>query len=239
MNRTIVLFLITFVASGGLNSFAQSESPESTLDISADLVTRYIWRGMSLSTSPAIQPSLSVSSGGLTAGAWGSYTLTPEPFQEVDLYATYEVGFFSFTLYDYYNPADTLGFADDYFDWSSRSTRHTLEGILTLSGPEKFPAYLTAGIMFFGNDRNEKGENLYSTYFEFGYYGAFRETELIPFIGLTPAEGYYGNGFGVVNLGVTATRNISITPAFSIPLSTSMVVNPKQEKVYLVASITL
>jgi hypothetical protein len=224
-------------------SAARVRSQESDsffgVDLSADLVSRYVWRGMNLSTSPAIQPTLGLNIGNLSIGSWASYSFSPELLQEVDLFLSYETNFVSFTLNDYYNPVDTLGSAGDYFNFGTATTAHTMEGMVTLNGPESFPVSLVAGVMFYGNDRDEEGENLYSTYIELSYTTGIGGVELVPFIGITPAAGYYGESFGVVNMGIQASRNITITDKFQFPINGSLVLNPQQEKIYFVIGITL
>lgn len=221
-----------------LSIHAQENERAFGIDVSADLVSRYVWRGMSLSASPAIQPDLSLTYGKLTLGTWASYTFSPEPFQEVDLYLTYATPYLTFTINDYYNPVDSIGFVGDYFQWGRSTTRHTLEGMVTFNGPESFPISLMAGLMFYGNDIDEEGKNYYSTYLELSYPFEIKEVEILPFLGFTPAEGYYGDGIGIVNLGLTATRTIDITEKFQLPLYGSLILNPTMEQVYFVVGLT-
>jgi hypothetical protein len=236
--RNTILVVVLFFSSMQL-ILAQENESNFSADLSADFVSRYVWRGINLSSSPAIQPSLSLSYKNLTIGSWASYSFSPETFQEVDLLMTYGTKYFSATINDYYNPVDTLGFAGDYFHVSSSSTRHTLEGMVTLNGPESIPVSLIAGVMLYGNDRDLEGKNLYSTYFELNYTGKIQEIELTPFIGLTPAAGYYGDSFGVVNIGFTALKNLHVSEKFQVPLKGSLIINPQQEKVFFVIGITI
>jgi predicted small secreted protein len=235
--KNVLLITALFIASARFACTQESESKIS-VDVSADIVSRYVWRGINLSGSPAIQPSLSLNLYNVSIGSWASYSFSPELYQEVDLYVTYETRFVSLTINDYYNPVDTLYASGDYFHLGKASTRHTLEGMVTLHGPEAFPVSLLAGIMFYGNDRNEEGHNLYSTYLELNYSGSIRAIELIPFIGITPSAGYYGDKFGTVNMGITAVRNIKISEKYQIPVKGSFIINPQQEKIFFVIGIT-
>ncbi|MBK7629177.1 MAG: hypothetical protein IPJ23_00235 [Ignavibacteriales bacterium] len=66
-------------------AFAQDLS----LTVSADLVSRYIWRGIDVNDAVNIQPNLSLAVGGFSAGFWGSYSLSNNPIdntfnQEID-----------------------------------------------------------------------------------------------------------------------------------------------------------
>jgi hypothetical protein len=238
MMKTTTLLILGLLLSG-TGILAQDDERKATVDVSADLVSRYVWRGMILSSSPAVQPSLSLTLNKVSIGSWASYSLNPELYQEVDLFVTYETEYIAFTVNDYYNPGEFQSFTGDYFHLAKDSTRHTLEGMITLNGPESFPLSLMAGVMFYGNDRDENGKNLYSTYLELSYTSNVHDTEVMPFIGITPCKGYYGEKFGVVNLGISAAKQIQLTDKIQIPLKGSFVLNPQRENVYFVIGITL
>lgn len=230
---------LLFLFSSVFNAFAQDEEKSLSADLSVDIVSRYIWRGINLSESPALQPTLGLSFKNFTLGTWSSYTLSREIIQEVDLFLSYEREYLTITINNYYNTLDTLGFNGNYFDMNKATTPHILEGMITLSGPESFPLSLTAATMFWGNDRQEDGKNFYSTYLELGYPFKVQETEFATFIGITPTNGLYGDKFGIVNMGLSATKSIVVTENFSIPIKGSFMLNPQQEKVYFVISLTL
>jgi hypothetical protein len=233
------ILLIVLLCFSAKHVQAQEEDSKVSVDLSAEIVSRYIWRGMNLSSSPAVQPTLSLNAGNFSIGSWGSYTFSPELFQEVDLFLTYSTKYISLTINDYYNPLDTIGFTGDYFHFGNEATRHSLEGMLTLNGPESFHLSLTAGVMFYGNDKNAEGNNMYSTYIELSYAAQIRDIEIKTFAGMTPAEGYYGQKAGIVNLGITATKNLTITDNFHLPLKGSFIINPQTEKVFFVIGIIL
>jgi hypothetical protein len=230
---------LLFLFFSVFNAFAQDEEKSLSADLSVDIVSRYIWRGINLSESPALQPTLGLNFKNFTLGTWSSYTISREAIQEVDLFLSYEREYLTLTINNYYNTLDTLGFTGNYFDMSKATTPHVLEGMITLSGPESFPLSLTAATMFWGNDRKEDGKNFYSTYLELGYPFRVQETEIATFIGLTPTNGLYGDKFGVVNLGLSATKSIVVTDKFTIPIKGSFMLNPQQEKVFFVISLTL
>jgi len=157
---------------------AQNETSTSSTSatLSADIVSRYVWRGQQLSEAAAIQPTLDFTFGSFSIGSWASYTFSAEGLQEVDLYLSYAAGNFTFTVNDYFNPVDTMGFQHDYFNWDSKTTLHSLEAAVTYGGTDNFPLELTAGIYFFGNDKDDNGDNNYSTYFEAAYSKQINET---------------------------------------------------------------
>jgi len=240
--KTKLLLLIWLIASINITLYAQDDSTKIdnkfSVDLSADLVSRYVWRGMPLSSSPALQPTFYASYGNFTLGSWASYTFAQEGIQEVDLFLSYESEYLSLTINDYFNPDETMPMGN-YFNYNDTITGHTFEGVLGLSGPENFPIELEAGVFFYGNDKNENGENYYSTYLGLSYTAEINQIEIKPFIGMTPFEGYYASKLEVVNIGISANKNLPITEKFDLPISASFIVNPNKEMVFLVFGITL
>jgi len=101
---------------------------DSAVSMSADLVSRYVWRGADIGDSPSLQPGLEVSRelfklGTLYAGVWGSYPITSNPAaNEIDTYFAYSTGSLYVTLLDYYNPSNGA-----LFDLDGETTAHDLE----------------------------------------------------------------------------------------------------------------
>jgi hypothetical protein len=250
-NRLLAAFLtLAFLIplarlSGQTSEPATTPAPAvSPFKVTADLVSSYVWRGV-LSTAtptPNFQPTLAFDKGGLEIGAWGSTDFIGD-YKEVDLYASYAIGPIKVTLTDY-----DWNFGPRYFNYKSKETGHIFEGSLGYSGPASFPISITANVMFAGADKKwdetlgavDPSKQAYSTYIELGY--AFKYFS--PFLGVTPADGYYGdsyggvNGFAVVNLGVSASKNLKITDSFSLPLKATLGFNPQKEDAYLVFGIT-
>jgi len=220
-----------------LNAFSQDSL--SHFDVSADIVSRYIWRGMALSSSPAFQPGISCSLGNFEIGSWASYTFALEPLQEVDLYMAYSVSNLTVTAYDYYNPFEIADTSENYFDWNSETTRHMLEGSIQWSGIGDLPFTFLLATILYGNDKDEEGGNYFSTYFETSYaFSLKQDMELNVFAGITPFSGMYAEKFALVNLGCSLMKEIKITDNFSVPLTGSFVVNPDARKVFAVLSIS-
>jgi hypothetical protein len=85
---TFIFFLLITV-----DVFSQNESP---IQFGADLMNRYIWRGVNHGgSSPSIQPWLKNkvlnkdTTHVLSNGAWCSYTFSQTLYQDLDLYLTY------------------------------------------------------------------------------------------------------------------------------------------------------
>jgi hypothetical protein len=256
-NIVMLTLMSLFVCFSSMSVSAQDAKPEEPLiklKATADVVSSYIFRGVlaTPSPSPNFQPTLAGDIGNLEIGAWGSTNYTGD-YKEVDLYGTYTLGPVGITLTDYFfsnqGPNYTsLATAPRYFTYEAGKTGHIFEGSLTYSGPTNFPISLLLATMFYGNDKQYdftaggfSTNNNYSTYIEAGYtFGGVAKA----FIGATPWNGYYGagygqvKGFGIVNLGVSGTRNIVLTDKFSLPVKAALYFNPQAEQVHLVFGIT-
>jgi hypothetical protein len=241
MSKKSLIIVIVMLLTGVMPVKAQGdEEPEKlvSVDYSFDLVSRYLWRGLLYSPNPNIQPYLGVNIGNLTIGSWASYAFSQD-YAEVDLFATYTIGKFSATVYDYYNEVESDLSASDYFHWKRKSTSHALEGTLLWSGTESFPLKATAAVFFYGNDRDTVSlDQNYSTYFELGYPVEVGEVGIDFFAGATFNKGLYSDGANFVNLGCTVSKDIDITEKFSLPVRGTFAVNPSSEDVFFVVGIT-
>ncbi len=58
---------------------------------------------------------------------------------------------------------------------------------------------------------------------------------------LGAGDGWHsGTGdFGIVNIGVTKSKEIKITDSFSLPISGAVIFNPDSEQLYILAGISL
>jgi len=253
---TKYLFLLLFIFSMSHTIFGQdlekevlNETKKDTLTIGVDLMSRYIFRGTNLGgSSPSIQPSLEYSRGKFSIGVWGAYSFNQNANQEVDLYISYAFNeHFSITVTDYFFPTDEGNYK--YFDYDELTTGHLLEASISYKGTEKLPITVLVATNFFGADPvrlNADGtrKNIqYSTYAEVGY--SFNKLDAFIGFNLTnPDEslgesGFYGDNFGVVNLGISTEKAIKITKTFELPLSFSLITNPQAQKIFLVFGISL
>jgi hypothetical protein len=238
---------------------AVAPAPEapSPFKVTADLVTSYYWRGTLASATPNFQPTFSFTTGPLEIGVWGSTDFISK-YKELDIYASLTTGPLKFTVtdYDFYFNGSN-GFIP-YFNYSNSAANpsgHIFEGSIGYSGPASFPISVTVNTMFAGNDykgnkadsispvtgfRQDISKQAYSTYIEFDYTFKY----FSPFLGITPSQGYYGDGyngkggFGVCNLGITASKNLKITDTYSLPLKATLGFNPQKEDAYCVFGIT-
>jgi len=222
----------------GISSLYAQELNEKTEEVSpfsfgADLVSRYIFRGLDYGDSPAIQPSLSFSRNGFTIGAWGSYAFIATPTGiEADLYASYETKFgLSVGITDYYYPQEQLKIFPDstiapersgtYFDYAN-----THYDELNISQSVKdFTISANWGFHNFDN----------ALYFEAGYQ--FKWLEF--FIGAGNKIYTAKRKFNVVNIGITASKDINITKKYAFGISSSVILNPDREQIHLVFGLSL
>jgi len=244
-----------------LEQAEKEKTAKVTLDLGADLVSRYIWRGQNFGKSAAIQPSLSVNAFGFSLGAWGSYAFSRHTkqvndstsvdfhFTELDLFLSYTYKYFTLMLFDYYAylPIDTLP-GTDYFNWDNKTTFHTLEGSFIFDGPEKFPLQFIASVLFYGADKGKDStgaigfgdKNNYSTYFELSYKFNVKGFSIRPFIGGIPFESlWYGPRAGINNFGVNVRKEIPVSKKFSIPVQSNLIFNPMSKKAYLVFILSI
>lgn len=208
------------------NIKAQDESPVS---IGADVVSRYVWRGTDFGGSPSIQPYIEAGFGDFAIGAWGAYATNLPGGQEMDLYATYTVmDLVTVGVTDYYFPADAGGY--EYFDYANDSSGHIIEAMASFNGLENLPLTAMVGYNFYGDD---------SFYLELGY----SLSKLDMFLGM--GNGFYtiedpgeDDKFGIVNVGISASKDIPVTENYAIPVMASFILNPNSGGIHLVFGIS-
>jgi hypothetical protein len=228
MKRVLSIIMLTAVLF--VNNLSAQETNLSTqekkckfpfkLNVGADFMSRYIWRGMDYGSSPSIQPTLSFNLGGFELGYWGAVALTTN-YQESDLYLKYTLKGFTLCLTDYYIPALSSNVNDTRYSFCkspnkiefdttnglnlTKYTTHTYEAMLCYKGPTKFPISVMVATYLYGNDKTPfdttftgtglvqsvKYKNRYSTYIELGYSFAIKEFNFDAFVGATPFSSAY------------------------------------------------
>ena len=265
-----IVMIVTMIV-GSINlGFAQDSSQVSStvsLDLGADIVSRYVWRGQQFGgSSPNIQPYVEFGIGNFVIGAWGAYSLGGDnPFQEFDLYATYNLfdDVVSITVTDYFFPDESSDYK--YFDYTDTTTGHIIEGLVSFNGTDKIPFSVFIAINLYGDDASRISDipsflNKFdgiqnSTYLELGYETSLNSgVKFEAFVGFNLTDprsadlsgsgyigetGFYGDDIGIVNLGITVSKDIKISEDFSLPMMTSVITNPQAQKVYLVFGLSL
>lgn len=233
--KTLLLFFMVFVVikaeeAGSVNAY-----------FGADLVSRYIWRGMDLGgmpSTPQFQPYLSLEMGlskysTFSLGAWGSYGFTGS-YSESDLSVKYafskeNFGTISLAIIDFYFPYENLNF----FNFNSDGTgSHIIEADLAYDGDAEFPIHLLVASNLLNRVEGDK-----TLYAEVGYTFKLNNYELYFVAGGAQGESYwnqvYNNGFKITNLGATASKKLTISENFSIPVAVSYVINPHHKISYI------
>jgi len=257
------LIFLSFLSASCLYS-QEDKKWSGQFQIGADLMSRYVWRGLNLGgAGVSVQPAMKFNVGNadhqFSIGGWGAYTFSPTANQEIDLTAGYTFkGLLTVMVTDYFFPDLYADARDKYFYYRQDSTGHVFEGAVMFNGTKKIPFTLLVATNFYGNDsRRMKMVNdttfetnglQYSTYIELGFFKEIKGFNFNAFVGGTvnnPDEslgetGYYGNTkAGFTNIGIKLAKSIRITDNYSFSLQSSLIANPMQNKLYLVFGISL
>jgi hypothetical protein len=216
----------------------------------ADIVSKYVWRGVNQGAGASIQPGLGISYKGFSLGAWGSVSIAnPQPY-EFDLSLGYSVGGFSIGIIDYYWNGHADPEAEDptrensYFDYYADN--HLLEGILSYSFGEKFPLTLSWNTFFAGNmDKDEADKQQFSTYIEAAYDFKLGGLDFTASIGAAPWNSYAWlvpangkSGFQISSISLKGTKKLEITSTFEVPLFAQCILSPATDAAHLVVGFS-
>lgn len=236
------LGIAAIMAIAGAVTAGAQDKVEAT--VSADLVNQYIWRGAKCGDA-SVQPTLGVSYKGLSLTAWGSTELTPNDNTyptEFDLTLGYAVGGFNIGITDYWFSAggDAAG---RYFRYNSHATNHQFEANI---GYDFGPVAIQWYTIFAGDDYKKAAddgslERAYSSYVELSAPFSLGGLDWNAAVGASPLKTQlYGNeSFAVTNVSLKASKDIVITPTFSVPVFGQIVANPASQQAYLVFGFSL
>ena len=229
--KKVVYLLMTVLAIGTVK--AQIE-----ISAGADFVSSSTWRGMYLAGA-SVQPTLELSSGNFTIGAWGSMDIASQETKEVDLSVSYAFGAFTVGITDYWWNGEN---AFDYFNFKKNATSHILEANLSYAHESGFS--LAWNTMFAGTeDKDADGDRIFSTYVEAGYAFDVNGVGLEAALGFSPWKPNYmyattTDKFAVTNVSLTASKTIGVTEKFSLPVFSQLIFNPAKEDVFLVFGVS-
>lgn len=210
---------------------------QDSLDVSlgADIMNRYVWRGMDQGVSGGcIQPSIGLSYKGFSIGAWGSTGISDYEAKELDLSLGYSVGGFSATLTDYF-------WAGESASYGHYTDDHFFELGLSYNFGESLPLTVSWATMFTGGksaEYDEDGDRMYSSYINLAYDLDVHGVALTPAIGINPLKSQFDDEFSVLDISLTASKEIKITDSFSLPIFVQAIASPAKDKTYLVFGIT-
>ena len=249
MKKTIIALasIATLAAMSSTRSLAQEAESAPASDANeeaslwsfsagADLVSAYLWRG-AFNAGASFQPSLGVSCGPVTLGAWGSTDFSGEN-KEVDLCLSLEKGGFTASLTDYFYPGE-----GGFFCWDKDETCHQLELGLgyDFGAKTNVPIAISWNTMLAGDDLDEDGDRQFSSYFEIDYSLQVKSVGVEIGAGFTPFDSFYQDGtsgFNMVNLSVKGSYEIEFTDKFHLPVFAQFVLNPNSEDVHMAFGFT-
>ncbi len=239
MTRRLLLGVRFQVLACALGASAMVAVPVhgQSFGIGADIVSRYVWRGLDFGESMSIQPSLSFSHGGFQIGAWGSWSVSADGAgsNESDLSVSYSFGNLTVGFNDYYFPSPDPGWPEGYGFLNRRA--HTFEPYVSYSGRVD----ILAGLAFAPDTENEDVGRERSLYVEAGVPFEVESVEVRIHAGMVGgASGFYvTDGAALVNVGITVAKPIEITESFSLPVNVAYIVNPDSERSFLVFGMNL
>jgi hypothetical protein len=242
-NRIKLLLILSFFLT--TSAFAQ-------FSVGSDFVSRYIWRGFDIGESPSIQPTVEYGISGLAIGFWGAYPTVDvnTGTEEIDFYGSYSIdlkksGSLSIGFTDYMFPTSTgfhIGNFNNYDGMKIYDNvdtvyggSHYIEINAGYSGTENFPITLSFNVFVYNLENNP-------IYFEVGYSASVEDVGLAFFVGGTTGDDnkYYAtDSFGLINVGLTASKEIKCTDDFSLPIFGSVIVNPETEDLLYVLGLSL
>ena len=227
--RTIISASFIFIFCIG---FSQDKKASNfNAEISLDIVSSYVWRGIDYQHNGSLQPYLALSWKNTTIGAWGAYKFGGKGENETDLFVSQKIGPLTFTLYDYWSYNDSL--STDFFDYKHSSTGHMLEAIAEFSMEERFPLTFMVGYLFYGADAGK------TLYLQAGYNKQTEIANFEAFIGYQATGTYYAERPAFVNFGIGATKELKISKSFGMDLGLNLVFNPVEGKTFLVAKLSI
>ncbi|PCI00884.1 MAG: hypothetical protein COB81_08140 [Flavobacteriaceae bacterium] len=218
---SLLLIILIFTSSFG------QEKSKIAVDFGADLASRYVWRGLEFSDSPAIQPYLEFNYKNLSLGAWASYETGGQVVgQEFDIYASYSLGAISISFTDYSFPVD--GATDNYFQMKT----HIGEIMIGYDNTDKFPLTVSVGANIYNDDQH-------SIYTEIGYPFNIKNIDLNLFVGAGNEQYTTDQDFDITNFGISASKEVTITEKFSVNTTASIIFNPDTSDAYFVFMLSL
>jgi hypothetical protein len=229
---TYFLSVLLSILILSISSHARSQSDNKlVLSANADIYSSYIWRGLDMGHKPVFQPGFSASYRNFTLGYYGSYRISGDGDNEINLYLGKSFGPVTFELWDYWSwgKSNFRGFTD----FNPETTNHLLEGLVTISGGERLPLSLTGGWLFYGADPSK------SIYLELQYILPVNNSQIAFNAGYQARGSYYAERPGFVNLGITYTQPLAVSDKLTLDLLLSLIANPSDKNIFFTVGLSL
>lgn len=249
MKTAVVAVALSFIGAVCLNA-QDSDSSSVSVDAGLDVYSSYVFRGVKFGTGPAFQPWVELGAGNFAVGAWGSASAGDDEATEMDLYLSYSFDFgLSLGVTDYYYPVNP-GYDDDgvfstgeffNYNFGDSVAAHALEINL---GYEIGNLSLSANYIPLASAVTDGGDMYFEAAYAFGNTSVFlgagngwHTYDEFPSL-YDQEDDSFDDVFGVVNVGVSTSKEVEITEKFSLPISGSVIVNPNQEQLYITVGVS-
>ena len=238
--NTMLWAICMTVATATAQNKSATGSRKTTLDVDADVVSSYVWRGAECAGF-SVQPgaTLTFNRTGIGLGVWASAELFDTRdmlnMTEFDLTASWTHGGLTVGVTDYY-------FCDDRYlatwRWNAASS-HRLEADLAY---DFGPVALAWNTCLTGPDHQADGDRIYSTYVEATAPFSLGGVDCSATIGMLPWEASTflccggeepSHKTNVVNVTLEAGREVR-----GLPLHAQVTYNPYTDRTYFVVGVT-
>ena len=208
---------------------------EVEVGIAADVISKYIWRGMQ-SGDVSIQPVFDLSWKGFALQVSGNTGLVKaDDPNEIDISASFTKGGFTVGVIDYWNDFPETR----YFIYDAHSTSHVFEAF---AGYDFGPVNATWYTNFGGNDGlNKSGKRAYSSYVELNAPFKLAQFDWTATLGMVPyATSFYEvENFSATNISLAASKEINVTDHFTIPFFAQFTANTASKNMYFIFGLRL
>ena len=225
--------------------------------LSADLVSRYMWRGLDLA-GISLQPNVSIAWQGLSLAANASTGFEKDDLQDLDVTLGYSRWGFNIGVTDYYT--FNVDSKNRYFYFGDGlECAHQLEANIGYTC--KYGS-IQAYTMVYGNDYKINGDRAYSTYVELSIPFQAGGLDWDVRAGITPMESagysyeekittddgrtktvtrgdwFYGESFTCNLASVRATKNLTFK-SFRVPVFVELHANPYLQRANLILGVSI
>lgn len=216
-------------------TWAQEEESENGLyaELEANVVTNYIWHGQNLG-GLSVQPSLTVGWNDLWLNVWGSAGIATDDHREIDFAIGYDLGNLSLAVTDYWFLG--AGESAKFMNYAAHSTLHSIEASV---GYDFGFCSLLWSTCFAGYDYDDEGERKYTSYIQADVPFKLGGFDGMATVGATPwaSPTYDARRFMVCEAAVALSKEVKITPTFSVTATGKVAVNPATEDAFFVLGL--
>lgn len=217
----------------------QSLQAQGEVNVGANTVTRYLWRGIQLDDGVNFQPYMMYNISNFEVGVSSSMSLTNE-FNEIYFWAAYSVNtsFINAKFYvsDFYYEYQ----GSDFFNFRTERL-NGVEGDHYGEAHVEFTSdYSPFKLLFSSSFRNDPDNSMYA---EVSYSKAMANDIQSTFsVGGAlnkSALWYYTDKAGIVNMSYELSRSVQITPEYALPISVKSIFNPTGKAFYVIFGVSI